>query len=186
MAFTSDLKEGMYVLFNGDLYSIIEREFYKPGKGGAYNRCKLRNLRTGKVLAHTFGSNEKLEEVTVENRTVQYLYVDGDDVYFMDPESFDQFSVKLALIPGGTDYLHPDCKYIATSYEDEILGVQIPIKMGLLITETTDAVKGNTTTNAYKEAILETGAKVQVPLFISQGDRIIINTETNSYVSKEN
>lgn len=184
MAATSDVKAGMYVTSEGELYLIIEREFYKPGKGGAYNRVKLRNLKNGKVTSQTWKSDQKVEEVQVQSRSAQYLYVDGSDVHFMDSETFEQFSFPLEGIPGKMDYLHTDGKYIASYYEDKVISVQVPIKMSLVVTETSGAVRGNTAGNATKEAILETGAKVQVPLFINTGEKIIINTETGSYATK--
>lgn len=184
MAATSEIKAGMYITLDGELYLIIEREFYKPGKGGAFNRVKLRNLKNGKVTSQTWKSDQKVEEVEVQSRSAQYLYVDGSDVHFMDSETFEQITLPLATVPGGTDYLHTDAKYIASYYQDKVISIQVPVKMTLTVTETSGAVRGNTAGNATKEAILETGAKVQVPLFISTGDKIIINTELNSYATK--
>lgn len=184
MAVTNDLAKGMCILFNGEPHIVIEKEFYSPGKGGAFTRTKLRNLKTGKIVANVFKSGERIDPITVELRTVQYMYEDGADAYFMNPTSFEQFNVSLDIIDSRTDYLHADAKYIAMIYEDAVIGIQLPPKIELVVTMTSDAVKGNTATNAYKEAELETGAKVQVPMFISNGDKIIINTETGEYTSK--
>ncbi len=176
----------MIIMFNGEPHILVEKEFYSPGKGGAFNRCKLKNIKTGKFVNHVFRSEEKVNELDVETRNMQYLYADDNFAYFMNPDTFEQINLSLDLIPGKTDYLHESGKYIMSFYEDEVIFVQLPAKISLIVTETSDAVKGNTATNAYKEATLETGLKVQVPLFIKQGDKIIINTDTGSYFSKEN
>jgi elongation factor P len=181
---TMEVKLGMYILYEGEPYVIVDKEFCSPGKGGAFNRVKMKNLKTGKIISRVFDSDTKLDDISVLSRSVQYLYVDGTEVYFMDQETYDQFAFPLDLIPGGTGYLHADSKYIASFYEDEVLAIQIPIKMTLEVKETSGAVKGNTATNAFKDAIVETGAKIQVPLFINQGDKIIINTDTGTYVAK--
>jgi len=172
-------------MFNKEPHLILEKEFYSPGKGAAFNRTRLKSLKTGKIINQVFKSGEKVEEIEVETKTMQFIYIDGNDAYFMDPETYDQVSVSLDIIDRGTNYLHPDAKYVTVNYEGEVLSVQLPGKIALEVTETSDATKGNTATNATKEAVLETGAKVQVPLFIKQGEKVIINTETNSYVGKE-
>jgi len=186
MAYTSELTRGMIILYNNDPYLLIEKEFYSPGKGGAFTRTKLKNIKTGKIVNQVFKSNEKVDQLEVDTKTMQYLYNDGSDAYFMDPESFEQLNVGLEMIDRGTDFLHTDGKYIILIYEGQAISVQLPSKITLVVTETADAVKGNTSGNATKEAILETGAKVQVPLFIRQDEKVIINTETGLYVSKEN
>jgi elongation factor P len=184
MGLTNNIVRGMFILFNKEPHLVVDREFYSPGKGGAFNRVKLKSLKTGKIISQTIKTNEKVEEIDVETRTMQFIYVDGNDAYFMDPKTYDQISVPLSLIEGGSDYLHADGKYVTISYEGEVLSVQLPSKLTLVVTETTDATRGNTANNATKEAVLETGARVQVPLFIKQGERIIINTQTETYVGK--
>ncbi len=185
MGFTNNIVRGMFIMFNKEPHLILEKEFYSPGKGAAFNRTRLKSLKTGKIINQVFKSGEKVEEIEVETKTMQFIYIDGNDAYFMDPETYDQVSVSLDIIDRGTNYLHPDAKYVTVNYEGEVLSVQLPGKIALEVTETSDATKGNTATNATKEAVLETGAKVQVPLFIKQGEKVIINTETNSYVGKE-
>lgn len=176
----------MIINFNNEPHVVIEKEFYSPGKGGAFTRTKIKNIKTGKILNQVFKSGEKLDELDIETKTMQYLYADENEAYFMDPVTFDQLSVSLGMIDGGMDWLHADGKYIIIIYEGQAISVQLPAKIALQVTETSDAVKGNTSGNATKEAILETGAKVYVPLFIKQNDKVIINTETSQYVSKEN
>jgi len=186
MAFTSELTRGMIILYNNEPHVLIEKEFYSPGKGGAFTRTKLKNIKTGKIVNQVFKSNEKVDQLDVETKTMQYLYSDEQDAYFMDPDSFEQLNVPLEMIDRGTDFLHTEAKYIIIIYENQAISVQLPSKIALVVTETADAVKGNTSGNATKDAVLETGAKVQVPLFIRQNEKVIVNTETGLYVSKEN
>lgn len=184
MALTSDISKNMVIDYKGEPYIVLEKEFYKPGKGGAFNRTKLRNIKTGSVLNITFKSNEKVEELDVQRLTMNYLYLDGNKAIFMNPETYEQIEVSLDLIQGGTNYLHTEGHYVFMFLDDEVISVEIPQKLTLEVVDTTDAVKGNTATNATKEAVLETGCKVQVPLFIVNGDKIMVNTESNSYTSK--
>jgi elongation factor P len=186
MAYTTEIRKGMIINYNNEPYIIIAKEFYSPGKGAAFTRTKIKNIKTGKILNQVFKSGEKLEELDVETKTMQYLYADGKEIFFMDPISFEQLSVAIDMIDGGTDYLHPEAKYIIIIYDGAAISVQLPAKIALKVVETSDAVKGNTSGSATKEAILETGAKVFVPLFITQEDTVVVNTETGLYVSKEN
>ncbi len=184
MAFTSEITRGMIINFNNEPHVLIAKEFYSPGKGGAFTRTKLKNIKSGKILNHVFKSGEKLDQLDIETKTMQFLYADDTDSFFMDPETFEQMTISLDMIDGGTDFLHTEGKYIIIIYEGEAISVQMPAKIALVVTETSDAVKGNTSGNATKEAILETGAKVYVPLFIKTGEKVVINTETRQYVSK--
>jgi len=186
MGFTNELRRGMIISYNGEPHLLIEKEFYSPGKGAAFTRTKLKNVQTGKIVNQVFKSGEKVDELDIETKTMQFLYADDTDAYFMDPISFDQINVALDMIDKGTAFLHPDGKYILIVFEGKAISVQLPSKIGLIVTETSDANKGNTSGNATKDAILETGYKAQVPLFIKQGEKVIINTETCLYVSKEN
>ena len=185
MALTSEITRGMVIKYNNEPHIVIEKEFYSPGKGGAFTRTKIKNIKTGKILNQVFKSGEKLDQLDIETKTMQYLYEDGSDAYFMDPISFDQLTVSLDMIDGRSNWLHPDGKYIII-YEGQAISVQLPAKITLQVTETSDAVKGNTSGSATKDAVLETGVKVQVPLFIKPNEKIVVNTETLSYVSKEN
>lgn len=185
MSATTELYRGMIIKFNGEPHVLIEKEFYSPGKGGAFNRVRLKSIKTGKFFNTVFKSGEKVEELEVETKNMQYVYIDGNSAVFMDPETYEQVYVNMDRIPNGTDYLHSEAKYIMTVYEGEVIYVQLPQKIALQVVETTDAVKGNTVNNAMKEAVLETGAKVHVPMFIKNGDKIIVNTESGNYFSKE-
>lgn len=181
---TTNIYQGQTVMYEGELWVIIERQFAAMGKGSSFNRTKLRNILTGKVIPVTFKDGDTVDEVTVDRFNVQFLYADGAKAYFMNPQSYDQFEFEIEAIPGGTDFLHADAVYQASSYEGKVISVTPPAKLTLVVTETAGGVKGDTVSNAYKEAVLETGAKVQVPLFVKTGDKVIVNTETRSYVSK--
>lgn len=184
MAGTTELYKGMIILFNNEPHVLLEKEFYSPGKGGAFNRCKLKAIKSGKIVSTIFKSGEKVEELDVVSMTVQFLYTDKNIAFFISSDTYEQYEVPIDMIQGGIDYLHNEAKYILTLYEDKPIYLQVPQKITLTVIETPEAVKGDTVSNATKEAILETGAKVDVPLFIKQGEKIIINTETGSYFSK--
>lgn len=181
---TSDFVKGMVISYKGDPHVVLEKEFYKPGKGGAFNKTKLRNIKTGSVQNVTFKSDEKVEELDVEKKTMNFLYLNGASAVFMDPTTYDQVEVDLEKIPDGADFLHADGHYIFMFYDGDVISVELPLKLALIVKDTTDAVKGNTSTNATKEAELETGLKIQVPLFINTGDKVAVNTDAKSYVSK--
>ncbi|MCS7318041.1 MAG: elongation factor P [Candidatus Dojkabacteria bacterium] len=184
MAGTTELRKGMIIMYNNEPHVILDKEFYSPGKGGAFNRCKLKSIRTGKLVSTIFKSGEKVEELDVVSKTVQYVYHDSDKAVFMDPNTFEQYEVSLDSIAGGSNFLQHDAKYILTLFEDAPIYLQVPLKIVLQVVETPEAVKGDTVSNATKEAVLETGLRVQVPLFIKQGDKILVNTETGEYFSK--
>jgi len=187
MATTSEVKRGMIIMMNNEPTLIIDREFYKPGKGGAFNRLKLKGLKSGRIVNQTLRSGEMVEEVEVNSRNVSYSYSDADNAYFMDPVTFDMITVSMNLIEGGTNFLMPDAKYIVQTFEEDPIALQLPAKITLIVTETASGGdRGNTSGNALKEATMETGVVIRVPLFVNTGDRIIINTETGEYVSKDN
>ncbi len=186
MAMTSDLYRGMVIKWNGQPHIMVEKEFAAMGKGSGFNRVRLKNIKTGKFFNEHITSGVKVEEIDVTTKNVQFIYVDGVSAVFMDPVTYEQISFPLESIPGKTDWLHGDAKYVAQIYEDEVINLLLPPKMTLEITETYDAVKGDTATGAKKDAVLETGATVKVPLFIKQGEKIIVNTEDGAYFSKAN
>jgi elongation factor P len=181
---TNDLSQGMCIMHNNEMFIVMEKEFTAMGKGASFTRTKLRNVKTGKVIPVTFKSGEKMEQVELEYHNVQYLYTDGSKAYFMDPTTFEQYEVVMGMIAHGTDFLHEEAKYVICMYQGEVVALNEPIKITLTVTESAPATKGNTATNAFKEVTLETGAKVQVPMFISQGEKILVNTELYEYVSK--
>lgn len=177
----------MFIMYNDEPHLIIDREFYSPAKGASFNKARLKNLKTGKIVSHVFRSVEKVDEFDITTKTMQFLYTDERDAYFMDPANFEQVTIPLEQIDGGTNYLHAEGKYVMMLFEDRPLSVQLPGSLTLTVTDTSSAGdKGNTAGNATKEAILETGMKIQVPLFINRGDKISLNTESGTYVSKVN
>lgn len=187
MATTTDVSKGMVILFNNEPCLIIEREFYKPGKGGAFNRTKLKGLVSGKVINQTFRSGEALEEAEVESRTAQFSYADAENAFFMDSETYEMVTISLKDIDGGTNYLIADAKFIIMYYEEKPISIQLPAKVELEVTLTADGGdRGNTSGNPTKEATLETGMEIKVPLFIKTGDRIYVSTEDGSYGGKVN
>lgn len=182
---TSDVRKGMVILFNNEPTLILDREFYKPGKGGAFNRTKLKGLISGKIVAQTFRSGELIEEVEVITRSVSFSYSDDETAYFMDSDTYEMLNIPLENIDGGTDFLIADGKYTAMFYEDKPISLNLPAKVTLEVIEAAQGGdKGNTSGNPTKEAKVETGATVHVPLFVNTGDKIVINTENKSYVSK--
>lgn len=186
MAQTDQIKRGMIIMYNNEPTLILDKEFYKPGKGGAFNRTKLKGLKTGKIVPVTFRSGEKVEEVDVINQEVAYSYADSDTVYFMNSNSFEMVNIPLEMVDGRTDFLIPEGKYICMFFEGEPISIQLPAKITLTVVETASGGdKGNTSGNPTKEAKMETGLIIHVPLFVKQGEKIVINTETKEYFGKE-
>ncbi len=184
MAFTVEFNKDDVVLVNNVPHLIIKKEFYAPCKGGSFSRMEFKNLKTNQIVRQTVRTGEKLEVVDVETKSMQFLYADAEIANFMDSETFEQYAIPVERITGGTDYLSPEEKYRGKIYEEELIAITIPFKVTLTIAETSDAVKGSTATGAMKDAVLDTGAKIQVPLFITNGEKVIVSTETNTYVSR--
>ncbi|MCA0931950.1 elongation factor P [Lutimonas saemankumensis] len=185
MANTSDIKKGLCIVFNNDTYKIIEFLHVKPGKGPAFVRTKLKSLTTGKVLENTFSAGHKIEEVRVETRKYQYLYPEGDTYHFMNTDDYNQISLERQALDAPELLKEGEIVTIIIRTSDELpLAVEMPSHVYLEVTHTEPGVKGNTATNATKPAVVETGAKVNVPLFINEGDKIKIDTEKGSYVER--
>ena len=185
MASTSDIKNGLCIKYNNDIYKIIEFLHVKPGKGPAFVRTKLKSLTTGKVLDNTFSAGHKIEDVRVETHTFQFLYAEGDEFHFMNAETFEQISLNKNILdaPGllkeGTNVM------LQINTETDLpLSVDMPASVILEVTYAEPGVKGNTATNATKSATVETGASVNVPLFINEGDKIKIDTASGSYMER--
>lgn len=174
----------MTLLIEGNIYQVVEFLHVKPGKGSAFMKTKLKNLRTGTTLERTFNTNVKFEEARIERRTVQYLYNDNDTYYFMNMETFDQLELSGAQVGDNKDYLLENMNVDITQYNGELLGITLPEKMEFTVVHTDPAVKGGTTTNANKDAEIETGKIVKVPLFINTGDKIIVTTVDGKYYSR--
>lgn len=181
---TSNINKGMYILFKGEPHIVLDRLFTTQGRVAAFNKTKLKSLITGKVLGQTFKSTDKVEEIQIDTKTMQFLYVDGENAIFMDPQTFEQISLPVVGIPEGRSYLHSDAKYVMMIYDGNPISVQLPKSIKLEVVNTTSAVAGNTATGATKDAELETGVTIQVPLFMKIGDKIVVNTDSGSYVSK--
>lgn len=181
---TNEFRGGLKVMLDGDPCSIINKEFVKPGKGQAFNRVKLRNLKTGRVLEKTFKSGESLEAADVVEMDMQYLYNDGEHWHFMDPKSFEQISAGNAAVADAQQWLKEQDTCIVTLYNGVPLSVEAPNFVTLKITQTDPGVKGDTAQGGSKPATLETGATVRVPLFVDEGEVIKIDTRTGEYVSR--
>ena len=184
MADTSDFRNGLIIKFKNDLYSIVEFQHVKPGKGGAFVRSTLKNLRNGKVLDNTFRSGESIEVVRVERRKYQYLYREGDFLVCMDNDTFEQINVPLDYFGSGVDYLKESEEIEILFNGDKIITVEIPIFVNLKVIETEPGFRGDTATGANKPAKLETGATINVPLFINVDDLLRVDTRTGEYVER--
>lgn len=181
MAMTDQIRKNMYIMFNNEPNFITEAEFYSPGKGSAFTRVKMRNLNTGRVVPFTFKSGEKLQELEVNFQNMQYVYADDSYVHFMDTNTYEQYQLKRSLAEQYIPFMKEGTDYIIIMYQDDLISIKFPPQVTLEIIETSDAVKGNTSTGAMKEAVLETGHTVQVPLFIAVGEKIKIDPETSAY-----
>lgn len=182
MASTSDIRKGLCIEYNHDIFKVVEFLHVKPGKGPAFVRTKLKSVTTGKVIDNTFSAGHKIEEVRVETRKYQYLYEDENGFHFMNTEDFSQIYLNKGLVDNAKFMKEGDQVTVQLKSEDETpLLVELPQYVVLEVTHTEPGVKGNTATNATKPATVETGAEVNVPLFINEGDKIKINTEEGSY-----
>jgi len=184
MISTADFKNGVNIFVDGEPYQIIWFQNHKPGKGGAVMRTKLRHLTKGSIVDKTFKSGEKFENVDVERRKKQYLYPEGDTYVFMDLETYDQIHVTKELLGDGYKYLTANLEVGATYMEGKLVGIELPISVVLTITETEPGSRGNTVTNVLKAAKVETGATVQVPLFVKEGEKVRVDTRTGEYVER--
>ncbi|HLV50436.1 MAG TPA: elongation factor P [Flavobacterium sp.] len=185
MASTSDIRNGLCIKFNNDIYKIVEFLHVKPGKGPAFVRTKLKSLTTGKTLDNTFSAGHKIETVRVETHTYQYLYNEGNDFHFMDTETFDQITLDKNILDAPDLLKEGTNVMVQINTETEApLAVDMPASVVLEVTYTEPGVKGNTATNAVKPATVETGAQINVPLFINEGDKIKIDTTSGSYIER--
>ena len=180
----NDIKNGMTVIIDGKLFLIEEFQHVKPGKGSAFMKMKLRNLRTNALIEETYNTNIKIERARVEKSKMQYLYNDGTNYVFMNNDTYEQLEIPLEKLESQIKFLKENMEIDISSYEGEIIGITVPEKVEYEVTETTDATKGNTTNNATKDATIETGYTLRVPLFINQGEHIIVSTLDGKYVSR--
>ena len=184
MISSNDFKTGMTIDYEGNLFQIIEFQHVKPGKGQAFVRSKLRNLRSGAVIDNTFNAGEKVKRAHVEKSTMQFLYSMGDEYVFMNNETYEQIELTAAQLEQEKNFLVDGMEVKVMSYNGEILGVEVPEKVTLEVVECEPGVKGNTATNAMKPATLETGAVVNVPMFVNEGDTIRVDTRTGEYMER--
>ncbi|MFJ7951804.1 elongation factor P [Lysinibacillus sp. NPDC096418] len=184
MISVNDFRTGLTIIVDGQLYRVMDFQHVKPGKGAAFVRSKLRNLRNGNVQEKTFRAGEKVEKAQIDNRKMQYLYAQGDEHVFMDMESYDQTELASSAIEYELKFLKENMEVHIQSYQGEMLGVELPNTVELEVTETEPGIKGDTASGGTKPATLQTGLTVQVPFFVNQGDILIINTTDSSYVSR--
>jgi len=184
MISTNQFKNGMTIELDGTLFQIVEFQHVKPGKGGAFVRTKLRNFKTGGVVDKTFRAGEKVEQAMVSRRSMQYLYNDGSDYVFMDTETYEQISLPASFLQDETKFMKENMNVLIAMHEGQALGIELPTAVELEVTHTEPGVKGDTASGGTKPATLETGAVVQVPLFINVGDMIKVDTRTGDYITR--
>ncbi|PIR66862.1 MAG: elongation factor P [Parcubacteria group bacterium CG10_big_fil_rev_8_21_14_0_10_36_14] len=185
MATTADLEKGKIIKHNGELYTVIERAHHKPGKGVTVVRSRLKNLATGAMLEHTFKSGEIVEFPETDRKKLQYLYSDANGSYFMDMATYEQMQIPVKIMDGREKYFRESEEATVLYYENRPINIEMPIKVKLRVVEAPPAVKGDTASgNVSKEVKLETGLTVNAPMFIKEGDEIVINTEKGEYVER--
>ena len=181
---TNDLRNGMTLDLPEGLFGVVEFQHVKPGKGGAFVRTKLKNVRTGAVIERTFRADERVEQAIVEKREMQYLYRDGDDYVFMDTTSYDQMQVSPSALGEAAKYLTEGSNAVLQLYGLEIVGVDLPAAVELTVSQTEPGVQGDRVSGARKPATLETGLVVQVPLFVNSGEKVKVDTRTAEYITR--
>lgn len=184
MISTNDLKNGITIEVEGAIYVVMETQHVKPGKGAAIVKAKLRNLRTGSIIEKTFNAGVKVATARIEKQLMQYLYNMNDTYYFMNMTTYEQLELSKDLVGDNANFLKENLEVYITMFEGEVLGIDLPDKVELVVTHTEAAVKGNTTNNALKDAEVETGYTVKVPLFIEEGETIVVSTSDGKYVSR--
>jgi|TARA_Y100000992_G_scaffold248265_1_gene179877 elongation factor P len=185
MANTSDIRKGLCIKYNNDIYKIVEFLHVKPGKGPAFVRTKLKSISSGKVIDNTFSAGHKIDSIRVETNKYQFLYKESDQYYFMNTENYEQIGINSNIIDSSELLKDGEIVSISINSEDNMpLSVDMPASVILTITHTEPGVKGNTATNATKPALTETGAKINVPLFINEGDKIKIDTDKGIYLER--
>ncbi|MEK9687470.1 MAG: elongation factor P [Proteobacteria bacterium] len=181
---TNEFKSGLKIMLDGDPFSIIENEFVKPGKGQAFNRVRLRNLKTGRVVDKTFKSGDSVEAADVIEIEMQYLYSDGTEWHFMNSETFEQFGANADVVGESILWMKEEVDYTVTLWNGNPIQILPPNFLVLKVTETDPGLKGDTAQGGVKPAKLETGATIRVPLFISQGEMVKVDTRTKEYVAR--
>ncbi len=181
---SNDIKNGITLKVEDGLFTVVEFQHVKPGKGGAFVRTKLRNARSGAVIERTYRGDERLEQAIIDKRDMQYLYRDGDDYIFMDQSTYDQVPVSAKSLGDAANFLVETGKAMLVLHDDEIIGIELPASVELTITETEPGIQGDRVSGARKPATLETGYVVQVPLFVGPGEVIKVDTRTGDYITR--
>ena len=180
----NDLRKGVTFEFDGNLYKVLEYSFNKPGRGNATIRVKARNLRSGSTIEKTFISGNQVSEARLDFHNSTYLYTDGDNYYFMDIENFEQYGIPASILGDATGYLKEELQVKLTFYDNEAIDIELPTSVDLKVSQSEMAVRGDTATGVTKKVTVETGAKVDVPYFVKEGDTIRVDTRTGSYVTR--
>ena len=180
----NDIKNGMTIMIDGQIYQVVEFLHVKPGKGSAFMKTKLRNMRTGGIVEKTFNTNVKFEKANINKQNVQYLYNTGDTYFFMNMDNYELLELSSDQVGDNKNYLIENMNVYVILYEGELLGIDLPDKVEFTVVETEPAVRGNTTNNALKDATVETGLVVKVPMFIDQGEKILVTTADGKYSSR--
>ena len=184
MATTNDLKNGMTLNIDGQLWNVVDFQHVKPGKGGAFVRTKLKNVLSGKVVDRTFNAGVRVEQASVDRREMQYLYREGDDFVFMDTETYDQPHIPAATVGDAAHYLLEEQNAVVAFNEGVPLYVELPASVELTVSQTDPGLQGDRSTGGTKPATLETGAQIQVPLFITTGEKVRVDTRTGQYLGR--
>ncbi len=181
---TSDFRNGISILMDGDIYTIVEFQHVKPGKGGAFVRSSIKSFKTGRTIDKTWRAGERMEQAFLERRPMQYLYNDGTEYFLMDPATFEQTSVTKEQIGSGIKYLKDNMDLSVMTHKEAIIGIEVPSFVELEVTETAGSEKGDTASGGGKPATVETGAVVTVPFFIKVGDKVKIDTRNDQYLER--
>ncbi len=181
----NEIKKGMNIIVDGQLYNVLDMQHHKPGKGGAMMRTKIKNIETGTIIERTFKGGDKIEKTTLERKKYQFLYGDGSGYNFMDMETYEQISFQKEKIGKSAGFLKENMEVNIIFHKDNVIGVDMPKNIVMKVIYTEPGHKGNTATNVQKIAKVESGVEVQVPLFINNGDTIVVNIETGKYVSRQ-
>lgn len=184
MVNVNDIKNGMTVEDEGNIYQVVEFQHVKPGKGAAFVKMKLRNLRTGSIVEKTYNSSVKLAKANVQRKPMQYLYQAGDSYSFMDMNTYEQVELSGSQIGDELKYLKENLTVDLIYFGEELIGINLPEKIDYVVTATEQAVKGNTSSGAQKDATLENGMTIKVPLFINEGEAVLVSTKDGKYVSR--
>jgi elongation factor P len=184
MISTNDFHTGLTIELDGDIYTIIDFQHVKPGKGAAFVRSKLKNLRTGSVTEKTFRAGEKVKKAHLDHKTMEYLYRSGDEFFMMDLETYEQLSLSREQVGDAVKYLKENEKLSIVMYSRKVIGLELPNTVELTVVETEPGIRGDTAAGGTKPATLETGLVVQVPLFINEGDRLRIDTRSGAYIER--